>query len=85
MPILNAGTVSIANSFVCGDANGDEDINLLDILYLIDFVYGSPTGPAPEPPEAGDVDGDSACNLLDILYLIDYLYGNPTGPAPVCP
>ncbi len=85
VPILNAGTVSIANSFVCGDANGDEDINLLDILYLIDFVYGSPTGPAPEPPEAGDVDGDSACNLLDILYLIDYLYGNPTGPAPVCP
>lgn len=83
-PILQAGTVSIANSFICGDANGDDGVNLLDILYLIDFIYGVPSGPAPEPFAAGDANGDTECNLLDILYLISYLYGNPAGPAPAC-
>ncbi len=29
------------------DINGDCDLNLLDILYLIIYVYGNPPGPAP--------------------------------------
>ncbi len=33
--------------YVCGDANGDTDVNLLDILYLIDHIYGNPAGPPP--------------------------------------
>ncbi|MBN2226828.1 MAG: thrombospondin type 3 repeat-containing protein [candidate division Zixibacteria bacterium] len=71
--------------FICGDANTDGAVNLLDILYLIDFLYGSPYGPPPEPIETGDATGDGSVNLLDILYLIDFLYGNPPGPAPICP
>ncbi|UCD17946.1 MAG: dockerin type I repeat-containing protein, partial [Candidatus Zixiibacteriota bacterium] len=63
--------------YACGDANGDGDVNLLDILYLIDFLYGNPTGPAPDPMESGDANADGDVNLLDILYLIDYLYGSP--------
>ena len=70
---------------LCGDASGDCAVNLLDILYLIDYLYGTPMGPAPDPPEAGDANYDGAINLLDVLYLIDYLYGNPPGPEPVCP
>jgi len=30
-----------------GDVNGDCEVNLLDILYLIKFLYGNPQGPAP--------------------------------------
>jgi len=70
---------------LCGDANNDGDINLLDILYLIDFLYGSPPGPAPDPLDLGDANADTAVNLLDVLYLIDFLYSSPPGPAPVCP
>ncbi|MBN2227874.1 MAG: PKD domain-containing protein [candidate division Zixibacteria bacterium] len=71
--------------YTCGDASGDGSVNLLDVLFLISYLYGNPIGPPPEPPEAGDANGDSAINLLDILYLIDYLYGNPPGPEPECP
>jgi len=71
--------------YVCGDANGDTVINLLDILYLISFLYGDPAGPQPEPFEAGDANADWAVNLLDVLYLIDFLYGSPPGPEPLCP
>jgi len=81
-PVCTDGMVLM---YACGDPNGDVDINLLDVLFLIDFLYGNPQGPAPVPSEAGDANADYAVNLLDILYLIDHLYGTPTGPAPVCP
>ena len=71
--------------FVCGDANGDLLVNLLDILYLIDYLYGSPIGPAPEPEASGDVNADGNVNLLDVLQLIDYLYGEPPPPELICP
>jgi len=79
-------TLTVSAAFICGDANADGDINLLDILHLISYVYGDPQGPAPNPPESGDVNNaDGTVNLLDILYLIDYIYGTPHGPEPVCP
>ncbi|UCD17402.1 MAG: hypothetical protein JSV44_00380 [Candidatus Zixiibacteriota bacterium] len=71
--------------YLCGDANGDSEINLLDILYLIAHLYGVPPGDPPDPIEAGDPNADHDCDLLDILYLIDHLYGNPQGPEPECP
>ncbi|MBN2227469.1 MAG: thrombospondin type 3 repeat-containing protein [candidate division Zixibacteria bacterium] len=76
--------VGDACEYTCGDPNDDDLVNLLDILYLVDYLYG--TGPAPYPVmEAGDANADGAVNLLDILYLIDFLYGTPAGPAPLCP
>lgn len=86
-PIFDNGLVSVGMpEFICGDANDDESVNLLDVLYLIDYVYGDPQGPAPLPPESGDVNnGDGDVNLLDILWLISYLYNTPPGPAPNCP
>jgi len=71
--------------FACGDANGDEAVGLLDILFLIDFIYGDPPGLPPNPQEAGDANADGNINLIDMLYLIDYLYGSPPGPEPICP
>ncbi len=73
-----------AYSFICGDVNNDTSLNLIDILYLIDHLYGSPPGPAPNPFQSGDVNSDSSINLIDILYLIDHLYGVPPGPNPTC-
>ncbi|MBN2226149.1 MAG: hypothetical protein JW763_02175 [candidate division Zixibacteria bacterium] len=79
-------TLAPATGFICGDVNDDAAINLLDILFLISYIYGNPQGPAPDPIASGDVNGgDGAVNLLDILYLISYIYGSPTGPAPDCP
>ncbi len=71
-----------------GDANSDHYINLLDILYTIDYVYADPYGVPANPNDCNqllDSNGDHNVNLLDILYTIDFIYSTPQGPAPVCP
>ncbi|MBN2227587.1 MAG: agmatine deiminase family protein [candidate division Zixibacteria bacterium] len=78
-------SIYVSYAYVCGDANGDESVNLLDVLHIIDYLYSDPAGPAPIPSEAGDANADDDINLLDILYIIDYLYGSPPGPEPLCP
>jgi photosystem II stability/assembly factor-like uncharacterized protein len=65
---------------ICGDIDGNGQTDMLDILYLISYLYKG--GPVPDPPEAGDINDDDASNMLDILYLISYLYKG--GPEPVC-
>lgn len=67
-------------SFKCGDANSNYTVNLLDITYLIDFLYKG--GASPVPYAAGDVDASGIVNILDITYLINFLYKG--GPAPNC-
>ena len=84
---------SISSSTGCclndrGNANGDlEDaINLLDLLYLVDYMFASPAGPAPTCFEEADVNGDEALNLTDLLYYVDYMFASPSGPPPLpCP
>ncbi|MFH2036835.1 MAG: M6 family metalloprotease domain-containing protein [Candidatus Zixiibacteriota bacterium] len=70
-----------ACSYVCGDANGSGDLNILDITFLISYLYKD--GPIPDPAEAGDVNGNGVMNILDITYMIAYLYKG--GPEPICP
>jgi len=68
-------------TFICGDVNADETINIMDITYLINYLYRD--GPAPLPSEAADVDNSGEINLLDITGLIEFLY--MAGPEPECP
>ncbi len=67
-------------AYLCGNFNGDDKLNLLDITYLINYLYRD--GPAPDPVIAADVNDDDSVNLLDITYLVSYLY--KYGPEPVC-
>jgi len=78
IPGTLSGTVSLP--FLCGDADGGGTINLLDITYLINYLYKA--GPEPESLIAADVNGSGSVNLLDITYLLGYLYKG--GPAPAC-
>ena len=62
-----------------GDLNGNGDVNLADILYLISYIYTK--GPAPiGGAVSADVDCDGLENLSDILYLIINVYNE--GPDP---
>lgn len=83
-PTTMTGTVTVTEpqpTFICGDVNDDGIVNLLDILFYIDYKYKD--GPAPVSPDAADVNNDGAQNLLDILYLIDFKYKE--GDPPNCP
>lgn len=66
--------------FICGDINNDRTVNILDITFLIAYLYKG--GPVPESLWAADPNGDGIVNILDITYLIANLYKG--GPAPVC-
>jgi len=89
VPVLNAdapnsGTIDTVNygveeygHFVNGDASGNDAINVLDISYIISYLYKG--GPAPINDIAADANCDGGLNILDVTYIISYLYkgGNP--------
>ncbi len=62
-----------------GNCNGDITINILDITYLIAFLYKGGSAPTPYAICSGDPNCDCTVNILDITYLIAFLYkgGNP--------
>ena len=66
--------------FTYGDCNGDGDINVGDVVYLVNYLYRS--GPSPEPLEAGDCNCDDTVNVGDVVYLVNYLYRGGLEPIP---
>jgi hypothetical protein len=73
--------ISKLYGFICGDANGDGEVNIADITYIILYVYRN--DPAPIPLAAADVNSSGTINILDITDLIKFLYKN--GAPLNCP
>jgi len=57
-----------------GDANGSWDYNILDVTYLINFLYKGGPPPQPYGECSGDPNCDCAINILDVVHLINYMY-----------
>lgn len=71
------GTISVTR----GDCNNDGFINVVDLTYLVAYVFGS--GDPPVSIQAGDADADLTINLQDITYVVEYLFnGGPPPPTP---
>jgi bacillopeptidase F len=66
-------------TYMAGDANDDELVDVADVIYLINYLYKN--GPVPNHLAAGDVNADCVVDVSDVIYLINYLYKG--GPAPV--
>jgi len=77
---FRGGSLRIYGTWLCGDANGDDIINILDITFLISYLYLG--GPPPFPLVAVDINSDGVINVLDVTYLISYLYMG--GSPPNC-
>jgi hypothetical protein len=69
--------------YTCGDVDGNETINVSDVVFLIDYVFGD--GPAPDPVETGDVNCDEVINVSDVVYLISFVFGDGPEPCADCP
>lgn len=63
-----------------GDVNSDVYIDLVDIVYLINYVFRS--GPEPVILESGNVNCDWSIDAADIVFLVNYVL--KSGPKPVC-
>ena len=51
--------ISLADGIECGDADGSGMIDIDDVVYLINYIFGA--GPAPCPEASGVIVGNSAC------------------------
>jgi hypothetical protein len=60
-----------------GDANGDDNVDIADVFYLINDLFAA----GPAPVGFGDSNGDGVLTIADVFYLINYLFAS--GPAPV--
>ncbi len=65
---------------LCGNPNGDNDVNVGDAVYMINYVFRE--GLAPNPWQLGDANCDGALDVGDIVFLIaaSFRYG----PQPQC-
>lgn len=77
---IGYGSITVLRG-TCGEIDGSDGINILDVVYLINYKYKG--GPVPDDLAMADVDNCSGdVNILDVVYIINYKYKN--GPSPVC-
>jgi hypothetical protein len=69
--------------YICGDADGNEIVNVSDAVYLITYIFAG--GPAPDPLDAGEVDCNGIVNVSDAVYLITYIFAGGPVPCAGCP
>ncbi|KAA3633580.1 MAG: PKD domain-containing protein [Calditrichaeota bacterium] len=65
------------------DNDPSDQINIADLVYFVDYSFGSPSGPVPACFEEADVDSSTTLDIGDIVYLVNYSFGSPSGPAPL--
>jgi hypothetical protein len=63
----------------CGDANGDGEVTISDVVYIIKYLFRG----GPPPVCHSDVNCDLVVNIADTVYIVRYLFFG--GPAPCDP
>ena len=64
--------------YFTGDVTGDSEVDIVDIVFLINYLYVGAL--PPDPLFLGDVNCDDLVNIEDVVYLINYLFHE--GPEP---
>jgi hypothetical protein len=62
-----------------GDANGSGDIDIDDVVYIFEFIFGGPP-PTPYYTASGDANCFCEVDIDDAVYLIAYIFSG--GPPP---
>lgn len=76
-PEAYGGSITVS-TFIRGDCTGDEQIDVEDLVYLIDYQFRS--GPATDPVEVMDIDGSGVLDIEDVVYMVDFQFRD--GPPP---
>ena len=80
------GGRSYVYSYCCsgdrGDVNNDDgNANILDLTYLVDFIFRGGEGSVCAPE--ADVNGDTnSSNILDLTFLVDFIFRGGIAPGP---
>jgi hypothetical protein len=62
----------------CGDLNLDDVVDIVDVVYLINYVFYS----GPAPVVNADVNSDDWVDIKDVVILINYIFYG--GVEPNC-
>jgi Zinc carboxypeptidase/Carboxypeptidase regulatory-like domain/Dockerin type I domain len=62
----------IKSGYICGDANSDEDVNVSDAVFIINYVFIG--GDTPDPIESGDANCDEDTNVSDAVWIINFVF-----------
>jgi len=64
---------------VIGDANASSDVDIVDIVCVIGYVFND--GIPPSPLFSGDADCTGEIDYDDVVYLIEYLFSGGYAPC----
>jgi hypothetical protein len=68
--------------YVLGDYNGDEILDVTDVVGMINLAFRGGTLSLP-PPERMDINCDTVYNIADVVLLINHVFRGSAAPA--CP
>ena len=70
--------IAATPAYVPGDANGDGTLDISDIIFIIQYIFGG--GPAPAPAIRADADCSGAIDISDAVYLVYYIFNGGSAP-----
>ena len=59
------------SSSILGDINGDQNLNVLDVILVVNMALGN-----TEADLNGDMNSDGMINVLDVVLLVNIILSN---------
>lgn len=90
--VLDNGSVTVdpPPQYICGDANGNGVINVVDLNYLVAYFFLG-GAPPPDPIARANVNCSEptppglGVNVVDLNYLVAYFFLGGQAPCAACP
>ena len=73
--------ISVKDTYLCGDPNNDDTINVSDAIWLINYIFMS--GDPPNPEESGDCNCDGKINITDIVWIVNHVFSGGWEPCDI--